>query len=155
MWPLPVRPHTKTDAALVLERFLLSHPWSLAESHHKHANWETASELCPGSARERQDACRRRCNEARGIHRALLLLDSSRLGSVHTLTHAWKTCLLQRAALNSDLRLRRAAVDMCGLHPYVPQEGESCGLRARFGRPISSGQEMRSFGGRLKVLVEG
>lgn len=52
---------------------------------HTHANWETAHELCPGSALEGEDPCRRRCNEARDISRALLLLDRSRL--VNTLTH--------------------------------------------------------------------
>lgn len=115
----PPRPGLTQRQAQLLLCCLVSRPWSLAESHHTHANGETARELCPGSACECQDACRRRCNEARDIHRALLLLDSSRLGSTHTLTHACRTCLLQRAALNSELRLRHAAVDMCELHRYV------------------------------------
>lgn len=86
--------HTKAAASFFLLRIsaLRPHPWSLPVSHHTHANWETASELWPGSAFECEDPCRHRCNEARDIWRPLLSLDSSHPTNTHTLKNVFVFC---------------------------------------------------------------
>lgn len=78
---------------------------------------ETAAELCPGSSSECQDSCRRRCNEAKGICRALLSLDSSHLANIHTCNEHCVCFKGLLSTLTSTVGLQ-TVVNILGVHQH-------------------------------------